>query len=75
MAKQFGDERRTEIVASSSDFTMEDLIAEEDMVITVSHTGYIKRIPVSTYRRQRRGGRGLLATWRWAPSTRSGGDS
>jgi len=59
IVKEFGDERRTEIVADQGDFTVEDLIAEEDMVITISHTGYIKRIPVSTYRRQRRGGRGL----------------
>jgi DNA gyrase subunit A len=56
---KFGDERRTEIVADQGDFTIEDLIAEEDMVITISHAGYIKRIPVTTYRRQRRGGRGL----------------
>jgi DNA gyrase subunit A len=59
VAQDFGDDRRTEIVASSGEFTIEDLIAEEDMVITISHAGYIKRIPVSTYRRQRRGGRGL----------------
>ena len=59
LVKQFGDARRTEIVADQGDFSVEDLIAEEDMVITVSHSGYIKRIPVSTYRRQRRGGRGL----------------
>ncbi len=59
LEKKFGDERRTEIVADQGDFSVEDLIAEEDMVITISHTGYIKRIPVSTYRRQRRGGRGL----------------
>jgi len=56
---RFGDDRRTAIVADQQDFTIEDLIAEEDMVITVSHGGYIKRIPVTTYRRQRRGGRGL----------------
>ncbi|HXV85274.1 MAG TPA: DNA gyrase subunit A [Gemmatimonadales bacterium] len=56
---RFGDDRRTDIVADQQDFTIEDLIAEEDMVITVSHGGYIKRIPVTTYRRQRRGGRGL----------------
>ncbi|HKV75690.1 MAG TPA: DNA gyrase subunit A [Gemmatimonadales bacterium] len=61
VAKQFGDERRTEILADQSDFSVEDLIAEEDMVITISHTGYIKRMAVSTYRRQRRGGRGLTA--------------
>jgi DNA gyrase subunit A len=59
VAKAYGDERRTEIIPDEADFSVEDLIAEEDMVITVSHTGYIKRIPVSTYRRQRRGGRGL----------------
>jgi DNA gyrase subunit A len=59
LAEQFGDERRTQIVADQGNFSVEDLIAEEDMVITVSHTNYIKRIPVSTYRRQRRGGRGL----------------
>ncbi|HEX5387048.1 MAG TPA: DNA gyrase subunit A [Gemmatimonadales bacterium] len=59
VAKDFGDDRRTEIVADQGEFTVEDLIAEEDMVITISHSGYIKRIPVSTYKRQRRGGRGL----------------
>src|SRR5882672_3327653 len=56
----FGDERRTEIVADQGDFSIEDLIAEEDMVITVSHAGYIKRLPVSAYRRQRRGGKGVI---------------
>jgi DNA gyrase subunit A len=59
VAEQFGDERRTEIVADQGEFTVEDLIAEEDMVVTISHSGYIKRIPVSQFRRQRRGGRGL----------------
>ncbi len=59
LVKKFGDDRRTQIVADQEDFTVEDLIAEEDMVITISSSGYIKRIPVSTYRRQRRGGRGL----------------
>ncbi|MET0887761.1 MAG: DNA gyrase subunit A, partial [Mycetocola sp.] len=58
VAKDFGDERRTEILADQGEFTVEDMIAEEDMVITISHTGYIKRIPVSSYRKQRRGGRG-----------------
>jgi len=57
----FGDERRTEIVADQGEFSIEDLIAEEDMVITVSHAGYIKRLPTSSYRRQRRGGRGVTA--------------
>jgi DNA gyrase subunit A len=59
MVAKFGDERRTEIVADEGDFSIEDLIAEEDMVVTISRSGYIKRIPVTTYRRQRRGGRGL----------------
>ena len=57
----FGDERRTEIVADQGEFSIEDLIAEEDMVITVSHSGYIKRLPITAYRRQRRGGRGVTA--------------
>jgi DNA gyrase subunit A len=61
LAHGFGDERRTEIVADQGDFSIEDLIAEEDMVITVSHSGYIKRLPTSSYRRQRRGGRGVTA--------------
>ena len=62
VVRQFGDERRTEILADQNDFTVEDLIAEEDMVITISNTGYIKRIPVSSYRKQRRGGRGATGT-------------
>jgi DNA gyrase subunit A len=57
----FSDQRRTEIVADQGEFSIEDLIAEEDMVITMSHAGYIKRLPVSAYRRQRRGGRGVTA--------------
>ena len=59
VTKSFGDDRRTEIIPDQSEFSVEDLIVEEDMVITISHTGYIKRTPVSTYRRQRRGGKGL----------------
>jgi DNA gyrase subunit A len=59
VAKRFGDERRSEITSDEGEFTIEDLIAEEDMVITISHSGYIKRTSVSTYRKQRRGGRGL----------------
>ena len=51
------DDRRSEIIAGEDALELEDMIAEEDMVITISHTGYIKRIAVSTYRRQRRGGR------------------
>jgi DNA gyrase subunit A len=58
--KQFGDERRTEIVAEASDIGIEDLIVEEDMVITVSRGGYIKRSPLSLYRAQRRGGKGRI---------------
>jgi DNA gyrase subunit A len=56
--KKYGDERKTEIVTSYEDLTIEDMIAEEDMVITISHKGNIKRFPVSGYRRQRRGGKG-----------------
>ncbi len=59
IAEKFGDERRTEITSDQGEFTVEDLIAEEDMVVTVSHTGYIKRTSISTYRMQRRGGKGL----------------
>jgi DNA gyrase subunit A len=58
VVEQYGDERRTEITNDNGEFTIEDLIAEEDMVITISHSGYIKRTSVSTYRKQRRGGRG-----------------
>ncbi|MGI8619473.1 MAG: DNA gyrase subunit A [Gemmatimonadaceae bacterium] len=58
-AETYGDERRSEITSDEGEFTIEDLIAEEDMVITISHSGYIKRTSVSTYRKQRRGGRGL----------------
>ena len=58
--KQYGDERRTEIVAEASDIDIEDLIVEEDMVITVSRGGYIKRSPLSLYRAQRRGGKGRI---------------
>src|SRR5438309_5566250 len=59
IADKYGDERRSEITSDEGEFTIEDLIAEEDMVITISHSGYIKRTSVSTYRKQRRGGRGL----------------
>jgi DNA gyrase subunit A len=59
LAAKYGDERRTEITSDEGEFTIEDLIAEEDMVVTVSHSGYIKRTSVSTYKKQRRGGRGL----------------
>jgi len=56
---KYGDERRTEIIEEIGEFRIEDLIADEDMVITITHEGYIKRIPVSTYKRQRRGGVGI----------------
>jgi DNA gyrase subunit A len=59
IAEKYGDERRTEITAAVGSFDVEDLIVEEDMVVTVSHQGYVKRLPVGTYRAQRRGGRGL----------------
>jgi DNA gyrase subunit A len=57
--KKFGDVRKTKIVAEEGEIDVEDLIAEEDVVVTISHTGYVKRVPVSTYRSQRRGGRGV----------------
>jgi len=59
--EQHGDERRTEIIADAEDIDIEDLIAEEDMVVTISHQGYIKRSPSSLYRAQHRGGKGLTA--------------
>ena len=59
LAAKYGDDRRTEIVGEHSDLEMEDLIADEEVVLTVSHQGYVKRIPIDTYRSQRRGGRGL----------------
>ena len=58
--KKYGDERRTEIIRDFNEFSLEDIIAEEDMVITISHSGFIKRFPVSGYRKQLRGGRGSL---------------
>jgi DNA gyrase subunit A len=57
---KYADERKTEIVEDIGEITMEDLITEEEMVITLSHTGYIKRNPLSAYRSQRRGGKGLM---------------
>ena len=56
----YGDDRRTEIVDATGEINVEDLIAEEDMAITVSNTGYIKRTAISTYRNQRRGGKGRI---------------
>jgi DNA gyrase subunit A len=59
---QYGDERRTEIIASQEDLTIEDLITEEDVVVTLSHEGYAKSQPLTTYAAQRRGGKGKSAT-------------
>ena len=59
IAAKYGDERRSEITSDEGEFTIEDLIADEEMVVTISHSGYIKRTAVSTYKKQRRGGRGL----------------
>ena len=60
--KQFGDKRRSEIVIDTQDLSMEDLITPEDVVVTLSHTGYIKSQPLQDYRAQKRGGRGKQAT-------------
>jgi DNA gyrase subunit A len=60
LKRKYADDRRTEIQDEAEEFTVEDLIAEEDMVITISHSGYIKRLSVSMYRRQNRGGRGVI---------------
>ena len=59
---EFGDERRTEITAASGDINIEDLIAQEDVVVTLSHAGYVKYQPLSDYEAQRRGGKGKSAT-------------
>ncbi len=60
MKKKFADERRTEITDDVTDISIESLIPDENMVITISHTGYIKRTPTDQYRRQRRGGKGVV---------------
>ena len=60
--EKFADKRRTEISMAEKDLDVEDLIAEEDMVVTITHTGYVKRIPVATYRAQKRGGKGVSGT-------------
>ena len=57
--EKYGDERKTEIVGDVSEFDMEDLISEEDMTVIITHEGYIKRLPLSTYRQQHRGGKGV----------------
>ncbi len=58
--KEYGDERRTQIVDETAELQLEDLIADEQVAVTVSHSGYLKRTPISTYRQQRRGGTGRL---------------
>jgi DNA gyrase subunit A len=60
--EQYGDQRRTEIVATQEDLSLEDLITEEDVVVTLSHAGYAKAQPITEYRTQKRGGRGKAAT-------------
>lgn len=57
--KEFADERRTEILSQTKELTIEDLVAQEDMIVTVTHNSYIKRTPLSQYRTQRRGGKGV----------------
>jgi DNA gyrase subunit A len=57
--ERYGDERRTEIMPYGADVSLEDMIAEEDTVLTITHSGYIKRTPITTYKTQRRGGRGI----------------
>lgn len=59
LKEKFGDERRTEILSEVEEMAIEDLIAEEDVVISISHSSYIKRLPVSAYRKQKRGGKGV----------------
>jgi DNA gyrase subunit A len=59
MKEKYGDDRRTEIVYKAEEFSIEDMIAEEEVVVTISHSGFVKRFPVSGYRRQSRGGKGV----------------
>lgn len=61
LVEQFGDERRSEIVEETRELTIEDMIVEEDMVVTISGSGYIKRNPITLYQRQKRGGKGKIA--------------
>ena len=57
--EKYGDERKTEIVGDIGDFNREDLISEEDVTVIITHEGYIKRLPLTTYRKQHRGGKGV----------------
>ena len=59
LKERYGDERRTELIDIEGDLSIEDLIADEEMVITISHAGYVKRLPMDTYRSQNRGGKGI----------------
>ena len=58
ISNKYNDERRSEIIPISGDLSIEDIIANEEMVVTITHNGYIKRLPTSTWKTQRRGGRG-----------------
>src|SRR5439155_22374337 len=60
IAKEFGDARRTEFKDERADITIEDLVADEDMAVTVTQQGYLKRTPIATYRSQTRGGKGRI---------------
>jgi len=60
--EKYGDVRRTKITAAAEQFAVEDLIAEEEVIVTISHGGYVKRMPIDTYRRQGRGGRGIIGS-------------
>ena len=60
LVKKFGDERRTEIQDAAEELTVGDYIAEEEMVITISHLGYVKRLSITGYRKQQRGGKGVI---------------
>ncbi|MHC4206760.1 MAG: DNA gyrase subunit A [Planctomycetota bacterium] len=60
--EKYGDARRTKITEAAEQFALEDLIAEEEVIVTVSHSGYVKRLPIDTYRKQARGGRGIIGS-------------
>jgi DNA gyrase subunit A len=62
MKEKYGDKRRTLITHDVDEFNIEDLIAEEEVLVTISHAGYIKRLPIDTYRKQGRGGKGIIAS-------------
>ena len=61
MIEKYGDERKTKIIAAEDEFNEEDLVADQDVIITLSHFGYIKRVPLDTYKSQKRGGKGITA--------------